>query len=862
MMARLFALTVFAYPLALALLCLGAGLLIDRCSGGFLPAALLPSVGAAALIALSQLSTDSATMAPWTPYLATAVAAAGFVAGRARALALLRRLRSWWWLPAVPAGVYLLALAPVLLGGRASFSSFMALSDSAVHMIGADFLIRHGRDYAHLDLRNSYGQFIEHYYASSYPSGADTLLGASTLLLHLPVIWTFQPFNALILALGSGPAWMLARSGGLRRGWAAPAALLVSVPALVYGYALIGSIKELTALAMILTLGALVVVHRRWLARAPLRALPFALVIAAGVSALGVGFGVWALVATAPLLVVVIGDLRAGRTRARAVVGTAVLGALVLAVGAWPSWSDLSGSLHVAQSISSTANAGNLQQRLKWTQAFGIWLHGSYKQPPVGGALALTTALLALTIAACALGALALLRARRWMLAGWIALMLLAWVVLSRSVTTWVDAKALVLTSPVLVLLACCGVAALSPRAARPGRRRAPPSSPGWALRSSRTRGRRLAQRGRPSVQRGRPSAQGTDRAGAQGMRALGAVAAAGLALVLAGGVIASDLSQYHSSSLAPTARYEELALLNDRFGGDGPVLFLDFDEYSMYALRDLDVGGPDFVYPPGALPGLASRYGGLIDLSRASPDALRGYPLIITRRAPDADPPPAAYRLIWQGDYYELWRRAPGAEPALRHVAGAGGRPLSCASVLALARLAAREHARLLGAVAGELIGVPIAHAAPPAGWGREREGFAMRRPGRLTVDFRLPSAGTWELWLQGQFMPSVAVGVDGRTRATLAGQLSGNSLVPDTAPPIALALSAGSHQLTVTRGGFSLAPGNGVAAVLDAAVLTPAGARPRTLRELPLGEGARSLCSGSYDWIELVRGQGSIGA
>ena len=47
----------FAYPLVLALLCVGAGLLVDRCSGGFLPAALLPSVGAAALIALSQLST-------------------------------------------------------------------------------------------------------------------------------------------------------------------------------------------------------------------------------------------------------------------------------------------------------------------------------------------------------------------------------------------------------------------------------------------------------------------------------------------------------------------------------------------------------------------------------------------------------------------------------------------------------------------------------------------------------------------------------------------------------------------------------------------------------------------------------------
>ena len=77
--------------------------------------------------------------------------------------------------------------------------------------------------------------------------------------------------------------------------------------------------------------------------------------------------------------------------------------------------------------------------------------------------------------------------------------------------------------------------------------------------------------------------------------------AAALLALALAGGVLASDALQYHGSNLAPTARYEELASMNSRFAGKGPTLFTDFDEYSLYELRDLDVGGPDFVYPPPA---------------------------------------------------------------------------------------------------------------------------------------------------------------------------------------------------------------------------------------------------------------------
>ena len=68
---------------------------------------------------------------------------------------------------------------------------------------------------------------------------------------------------------------------------------------------------------------------------------------------------------------------------------------------------------------------------------------------------------------------------------------------------------------------------------------------------------------------------------------------------MLTAGVLVSDARQYHVSNLAPTSRYEELARLNSRFAGAGPALFTDFDEYSLYVLRDLDVGGPDFVYPP-----------------------------------------------------------------------------------------------------------------------------------------------------------------------------------------------------------------------------------------------------------------------
>jgi hypothetical protein len=128
------------------------------------------------------------------------------------------------------------------------------------------------------------------------------------------------------------------------------------------------------------------------------------------------------------------------------------------------------------------------------------------------------------------------------------------------------------------------------------------------------------------------------------------------------------------------------------------------------------------------------------------------------------------------------------------------------------------------------------------------------MNRPGRLQSTLRLPFGGIWNVWVQGQLMPTVDLAVDGRRLAPIGGELSGNSLVPDTAPPRALGLSAGLHRLTLTRPPATLAPGDQGSAVLDGIFLTPAATAPEgALRSVP-SSGWRALCSGRYAWVELV--------
>jgi hypothetical protein len=800
----MFLLTVFLYPLVLGLLCLGTGLLVDRLSGGFLPVVLLPTVGAAGLIAVSQLLTYLPALAPATPYAMLGVAIAGIAAGWRRVSLLRTRWRSLAPLAlAIPA--YLIALAPVIAAGRPTLSSYMALTDSAVHMLGADYLIHHGQTFAHLDLHNSYGRYLDAYYNHNYPSGADTLFGGSALLLGLSLFFAFQPFNAFMLALVTGPAWLLLHRVGLRGGLALVATLGVTLPALVYGYELVGSIKEIATLPLLMGLGTLVVLHARWLPGPPARAIPFAVLVAGGVSAIGLAFGAWAL-ATAVVLLALAASY--ARSRARRVSGwlaSAGVALLTALVCAWPTWSRLPGSLEAAQAIATTSNPGNLHRPLRVVQALGTWFGGSYIVEPSGAALFATYGFIALTLVLLAVGAVRVF-ARSRALFAWVLLILVVWLCLTESATSWTDAKTLMLTSPVALLVVWAGVAAA------------------------------FASRWR--------------------------AAAPALALVLLAGVLVSDALQYHASNLAPTARYQELASLNARFAGDGPALFTDYDEYALYDLRALDVGGPDFIYPPDALAALVPRNGYPVDLDRVPPAAFAAYPLIITRRDPAASRPPSAYSLRWRGTYYEVWKRRHGAPSAIAHLGLAGGRALSCGDVRAVAEAGLRwasAHAagtpdvRLVAASAPPLVSASVVRARHTRGWSLGRVGLLMAGPGQLQTHFALPHRGVWELWLEGELMPVFQIAVDGHRLASISGQVGGTSLTQQVMTPLAVRLAAGAHSITITRRGAGLSPGGGGWSDLRAIFLTPAGNAESSLRETSLA-GWRALCGEGLQWVEAL--------
>jgi hypothetical protein len=389
------------------------------------------------------------------------------------------------------------------------------------------------------------------------------------------------------------------------------------------------------------------------------------------------------------------------------------------------------------------------------------------------------------------------LRSRDYPLAVWLGLMVVLGLLVTRLGGTWSDAKTLVLSSSVFTLLAWGAVAAL---------------------------------RGR--VHRFAPLL---------------------LASVLAGGVLA-EFIQYRDTDLAPTARYDELASVNARFAGRGPALFTDFDEYALYELRGLDIGGPDFIYPPVGLVGIDAGHGGKVDVTRARGTALRAYPLIVTRRDPTAIRPPSAYRLLWQGTYYQVWGRRPHTPAAIARYRLTGTRPVACSRVKAIASVATAHAATLVAASPAEIVRIDLAAAHRSANWKHVEIWYVMPSPGHVETTFQIHTPGLWNVWLQGEIMPTVEVGIDGHQLGRVGGELGGDVVVPDTTAPLRVRLTAGHHTLTITRDGLNLAPGDGGTAILTSVFLTPAGAAGQQQLHRTAPSHWRSLCDHRYIWIEAV--------
>jgi hypothetical protein len=801
-----FLMVVVGFPLLLAVLALGAGLLAERIVGIRLPFVLLAPLGFGVLIVVSQFTTwpPSTTLAPLTPWILLVLALLGFVLAWRNGLAERWKGRGsgWWLAPSAALGAYLTVSAPIIAAGRLTFPGYLLDTTGSIQIMGAERLLHHGREFT--SGFPGYGATLVAYFGNGYPSGGHTVLGSVGWLSGQNLLWLYAPFQAAELAFAALVLAFLARSAGLSRPAAAITGWLAAIPALVYSYALMGSIKEITALPMLLLMGACVVLAPR-LARAGVRgALPFAIAGAAALGAIGIAASPWVglfllavLVFAAPVVV-----LR--RHRARALALSAVVTGGMTAVLALPTLGPLSTTLALAQNVSNTdaqaaSDPGNLLRPLRIAQAFGIWLGESHRIEP---RFLNQTYLVIGVVAVCAiLGVLWLVRRRAWGLLAFALISVVVWEFLRRHGTEWTDAKVLMVSSPVVVLIALIGAFSI------------------------------------------------------KGGRSIEGALVAG---VIALGIFGSDALAYHATGLAPTQRYTELSAIGEHFSGQGPALLTDFDEYGLFLLREVRVDSPGYAYH-GVITldnGANPQYGHSYDVDQISQATLQQYPLLVMRRSPIWSRPPSNYSEVWSGPSWQVWRRV-GPAPLVHVALGDGSQAVGipqCRQVRSLARVAQHDGKRLVVAERPPNIVLNMAEAArsPNTAILSDLEGqpqLAMGPPARVELSFRVPKSGRYRLWFGGDMDRPLHVSMDGRLIGTPREQFGGDE---NKYPVAVVTLRAGKHKLTMLRGGGTLQPGDRASAVIDGGILEPLGAERETVRSVT-SNGWHSLCGRWLDWIEV---------
>jgi hypothetical protein len=652
------------YPLVLLALCAGLGLLVDALCGRRLPGPLVAPVGLAAIVVVGQFTTLSDATAELTTPLLLALAIAG--AG----LSIPWRFGKPDPAPAAVAlAVFGVFGAPVILSGEPTFAGFIKLDDTATWLALTDHVMEHGRNLDGLE-PSTFQATLEANLPGGYPVGVFLPFGAAAELIGAEPAWVFQPYLSFLAAMLALCLWRILGEAIPPRGLRAFAAFLAAQPALLFGYAMWGGVKELGAAALVALGAALAprlaaaseIDHTgggcKSAASVAREAVPFALAAGALVGLLSVGGLAWfgpMLLALAVLSARAVGP-RAAAARAAVFVGaTFVFSLPVLLAGGFDPFQS---------GLTAESEVGNLIGPLDPLQALGIWPAGDFRLDPDGAVV--TAVLIALALLAALLGVWAAWRRRALsLLLFGSALLAAAAIVFVGS--PWVDGKALATVAPVALSLAVAGAFA----------------------------------------------AQRLDRP-------------TGVALlaVIAGGVLWSNVLAYGGVDLAPHEQLTELEEIGEELAGQGPALMTEYSPYgARHFLRELDAESASElrVRPVYLRGGGTAEKGEAVDVDEIAWDSLLEYRTLVLRRSPVRSRPPSPYRLVWSGESYEVWQRPeapsgfppehlslgdgelrPAAIPECGEVSGLG--LLALDNGMPSGRLLAARHAPVLDATDGEL--------------------------------------------------------------------------------------------------------------------------------------------------------------
>ena len=243
---------------------------------------------------------------------------------------------------------------------------------------------------------------------------------------------------------------------------------------------------------------------------------------------------------------------------------------------------------------------------------------------------------------------------------------------------------------------------------------------------------------------------------------------------MIVGGVFWSNALAYHDVWLAPRAQLRELELIGERFAGQGPALMTEYQPYGVrHFLRRLDAEGASELrvrlVPLTNGRGLGKAE--FADLDRFATSGILVYRTLVLHSSPVESRPPAPYKLVWQGRYYEVWQRPDPSTPQVLEHLGLGdalhaAAVSACTDILRLGKVAAGAGGRLVAVPRTNGVLLPLARTEHPASWSSDSTGQTVvaTSAGILTGShLDVPASGRYTVWLGGSFARTVTISIDG---------------------------------------------------------------------------------------------------
>lgn len=502
------------------------------------------------------------------------------------------------------APVALLALVPFAVAGRSGTLGVSINNDTAFHLAQVESYI--SERIASADAVNAI--------AKAYPLGMHSLVAAIAGPLELPVD---QVFAGAMIALPVMLAWTalgaVDRAGCVGQWFVAT---LAGMPFLVAAYYGEGAFKEV-AQAMLVLACVLVLMDHRSVPTAR-RWIPFGVIVAGSLSVYSFTGVLWpAAILAASLTISSACNLASGRLggvvrRAVSVemlplaIGVAVL--LVLAVPQIPGMVNLYSSVYNSggSSILDKGVMGNLVQRLPIWEAFGTWDNFDFRMPAVHPlTVGVWSGLLLLLVLA---GVILSVRRGDWALPAGAVVCFIIWFYVDRTQSPYVSAKALVILSPFLALLAV-----------------------------------------RPLVERV---------SGSRGTTGWWAIAAPVVLVVLTAKAMGASWDALRHSPVGPRDHFKQLRDLRASLDGR-PTLFLGNDDFVRFELAGVHVEAP-FIGAPtlSTRPEKSWQYGQPFDFDSIAPAIYDAVDWVIVPRDAAGSARPHELRLVRSTRDFSLYRR------------------------------------------------------------------------------------------------------------------------------------------------------------------------------------------------------------